>query len=165
MTCDYPFPTCCVYIQCVSHPRFYQANISHRPSLYFFSLPAVVPTRLLTAHHSAAALGTYTGCGWSILYSGHVGMEDCTLETCELTCDYPFPTCCVYIQCISHPRFYQTNISHRPSLYFYSLPAVVPTRLLMAHHSAAALGTYTGCGWSILYSGHVGVEDRTLETV
>ena len=58
---------------------------------------------------------------------------------CELTCDYLFPTSCVYIQCVSHPRFYQANILHRPSLYFYSLPAVVPTRLLMVHHSAPAL--------------------------
>ena len=54
---------------------------------------------------------------------------------------------------------------HFTSSFSVSLPAAVPTRLLMAHHSPPALGTYTGCGWSILYSGHVGVEDRTLETV
>ena len=54
---------------------------------------------------------------------------------------------------------------HFTSSFSVSLPAAVPTRLLMSHHSPPALGTYTGCVWSILYSGHVGVEDHTLETV
>ena len=54
---------------------------------------------------------------------------------------------------------------HFTSSFSVSLPAAVPTRLLMEHHSPPALGTYAGCGWSILYSGHVGVEDRNLETV
>ena len=59
---------------------------------------------------------------------------------------------------------------------YSSHAAVVPTRLLVAHPPAAALGTYTQWQWSILfwytewwwsilYSGDVGVEHRSLETV
>ena len=33
----------------------------------------------------------YTGWRWSILYSVDVGVQDRSLETCELTCGYPFP--------------------------------------------------------------------------
>ena len=80
---------------------------------------------------------------------------------CELTCDYPFPTYCVYIQCVSHPRFYQANISHLPSLYFYSLPAVVPTRLLM---SAYQTSDGTSLGSSAGYVYRMWVEHSLLRT-
>ena len=121
---------------------------------------------------------------WSILYSGDLGVEHRSLETCELTFSYPFP---MHIQCVSLSIF---NSGQHFTLSFstYSSHAgVVPTRLLIAHPPAPALGTYTRWRWSILfwytgwqwsildwyigwrlsilYSGDVAVEHRSLETV
>ena len=45
----------------------------------------------------------YTGWRWSILYSEDVGVEQRCLETCDLTCGYPFP---MHIQCVSHSIFH-----------------------------------------------------------
>ena len=111
-------------------------------------------------------------------------MEHRSLETCELVCGYPF---LIDIQCVSHSIL---NSGQHFTLSFSSYSshaAVVPTRLLIAHPPAPALGTYTrwrwsilfwytgwrwsilywytGWRWSILYSGDVGVEHRSLETV
>ena len=94
-------------------------------------------------------------------------------DSMSLTCGYPFP---MHIQCVLQFIF---NSGQHFTLSFSSYSshaAVVPTRLLVAHHPAPALGTYTQWQWSILfwytewwwsilYSGDVGVEHRSLETV
>ena len=195
-----------MHIQCVSHSIF---NSGQHFTLSFStcsSHAAVVPTRLLIAHPPAPALGTYTrwrwsilfwytgwrwsilywytGWWWSILYSGDVGVEHRSLETCELTCGYPFP---MHIQCVSYSIFNSGQHFTLSFSTYSSHAAVVPTRLLIAHPPAPPLGTYTrwrwsilfwytgwrwsilywytGWRWSILYSGDVGVEHRSLETV
>ena len=93
----------------------------------------------------------------------------------------------MHIQCVLHSIF-NSGQHFTLSLSTYSShAAVVPTRLLIAHPPAPALGRYTrwrwsilfwytgwqcsnlywytGWWWSILYSGDVGVENRSLETV
>ena len=119
-----------------------------------------------------------------ILYSGDVGVEHRSLKTCELTCGYPFP---MHIQCVLHSIFNSGQHFTLSFSTYSSHAAVVPTRLLIAHPPAPALGTYTRWRWSILfwytgwrwsilylytgwrrsilYSGDVGVEHRSLETV
>ena len=117
MTCGYPFP---MNIQCVSHSIF---NSGQHFTLSFSSYShhaAVVPTRLIIAHPPAPARCTctrwrwsilfwctgwrwsilywYTGLRWSIFYPGDVGVEHRSLETCELTCGYPF---LMHIQSVS----------------------------------------------------------------
>ena len=81
----------------------------------------------------------------------------------------------MHIQCVLHSIF---NSGQHFTLSFSSYSshaAVVPTRLLIAHPPAPALGTYTrlrwsilfwytGWRWSILYSGLVGVKHCSLET-
>ena len=115
----------------------------------------------------------YTGWWLGILYSGDVGVEHRSLETCELTCGYPFP---IHIQCVSHlicnsGQYFTFSIST-----YSSHAAVGPTRLLIENPPAPAQGTYTQWRWSILYwytgwrlgilySGDVGVEHRSPETV
>ena len=64
--------------------------------------------------------------GWrlSILYSADVGVEHRSLETCELTCGYPFR---MHIQCVLHSIF---NLGQHFTLSFstyFSHAAVVPT--------------------------------------
>ena len=201
------------HIQCVSHSIFNSGQHFTLSFSTYSSHAAVVPTRVLIAHPPAPALGTYstalgtyrrwqwsilfwyTGCWWSILYwytgwrlsilySGDVGVEHRSLETCEWTCGYPFP---MHIQCVSNSI---CNSGQHFTLSFStysSHAAVVPTRLLIEHPPAQALGTYTrwrwsilfwytgwrwsilywytGWRWSILYSRVVGVERRSLETV
>ena len=94
---------------------------------------------------------------------------------------------CMHIHCVSRSIF--DLVQHFTSSFstYSSHAAVVPTRLLIAHPPASALGTYTrwrwsnlfwytrwrwsilywytGWRWSILYSGDVGVKDRSVETV
>ena len=91
------------------------------------------------------------------------------------------------IQCVSHSIFNSGQHFTLSFSTYSSHVAVVPTRLLIAHPPAPALGTYTRWRWSIhcwytgwrwsilywytewrwsiLYSGDVGVEHRSLETV
>ena len=143
-------------IQSVSHSIFNSGQHFTLSFSTYSSHAAVVPTRLLIAHPPAPALGTYTrwlwsilfwytGWRWSILYSGDVGVE---WRQCELICGYPFP---IHIQFVSHSIF---NSGQHFTLYFStysSHAAVVPTRLLIAHPPAPALGTYTRWRWSILF--------------
>ena len=113
-----------MHIQCVSHSIFNSGQHFTLSFSSYSSHAAVVPIRLLIAHPPAPALGTYTGWRWSILYwytgwrwsilySGDVGVEHRSLETCELTCDYPFP---MHIQAFRIQFVIQANISHCPSL-------------------------------------------------
>ena len=107
-----------------------------------------------------------------------------------MTCGYPFP---MHIQCVSHSIFNSGQHFTLSFSTYSSYAAVVPTRLLIAHPPAPALGTYspalgtytrwrwsilfwytgwrwsilywyTGWRWRILYSEDVGVEQRSLET-
>ena len=94
---------------------------------------------------------------------------------------------CMHIHCVLRSIF--ISVQHFTSSFstYSSHAAVVPTRLLIAHPPASALGTYTrwrwsnlfwykrwlwsilywytGWRWSILFSGDVGVEDGSMETV
>ena len=58
---------------------------------------------------------------------------------------------CIHIQCVSHSIF--NSVQHFSSSFstYSSYAAVVPTRLLIAHPPASALGTYTRWRWSILF--------------
>ena len=159
-----------MHFQCVTHSIFNSGQHFTLSLSTYSSHAAVVPTRLLIAHPPPPALGRnprsrwsilfwytgwrwsilywYTGWRWSILYRGDVGVEHRSLETCELTCCYPFP---MHIQCVSHSII---NSGQRFTLSFStysSHAAVVPTRLLIAHPPAPALGTYTRWRWSILF--------------
>ena len=67
---------------------------------------------------------------------------------CELICGYPFP---MHIQCVSHSIFHSGQHFTLSSSTYSSHAAVVPTRLLIAHPPAPALGTYTRWRWSILF--------------
>ena len=82
----------------------------------------------------------------------------------------------MHIQCVSHSIFNSGQHFTLSFSTYSSHAAVVPTRVLIAHPPAPALGTYsrwrwsilfwyTGWRWSILYSGNVGVEHHSLETV
>ena len=80
-------------------------------------------------------------------------MEHRSLETCELTCGYPFP---MHIQCVSHSIFNSWQHFTLSFSTYSSHAAVVPTRLLIAHPPAPALGTYARWRWSILLRMHDG---------
>ena len=67
---------------------------------------------------------------------------------CELTCGYPFP---MHIQCVSHLILYSWQHFTLSFSTYSSHAAVVPTRLLVAHPPAPALGAYTRWRWSILF--------------
>ena len=93
----------------------------------------------------------------------------------------------MHIQCVSHSICNSGQYFTLSFSTYSSHAAVVPTRLLIEHPPAPALGTYTRWRWSILfwytgwwwsilywytgwrlsilYSGDVGVEHRSLETV
>ena len=159
-----------MHIQCVSHSSFHSGQHLTLSFSTYSSHAAVVPTRLLIVHPPAPALGTYTrwrwsilfwytgwrrsilywytGWLWSILYSGDVGVEHRSLETCELTCCYPFP---MLIQCVSHSIFNSCQHFKLSFSVYSSHAAVVPTRLLIAHPPVPALGTYTRWRWSIFF--------------
>ena len=202
-----------MHILCVSHSIFNSGQHFTLSFSTYSSHAAVVPTRVLIAHPSAPALGTYsrwrwsilfwytewrwsilywyTGWRWSILYSGDVGVEHRSLETVWVDMWLFFP---MHIQCVSHSIFNSGQHFTLSFSTYSSHAAVVPTRVLIAHPPAPALGTYstalgtyrrwrwsilfwyTGWWWSILYwytgwrlsilyFGDVGVEHRSLETV
>ena len=150
-----------MHIQCVLYSIFNSGQHLTLSFSTYSSHAAVVPTRLLIAHPPAPALGTYTrwrwrilfwytrwrwsiiflytGWRWSILYYGDVGVEHRSLETCELTCGYPVT---MHIHCVSHSIFNSGQHFTLSFSTYFSHAAVVPTRLLIAHLPAPALGTY-----------------------
>ena len=155
LTCGYPFP---MHIQCVSHSIFNSGQHFTLSFSTYSSHAAVVPTRLLIEHPPAPALGTYTRWRWSILF-WYTGWRWSILRRrrsgtsvvwrqCELTCGYPFP---MHIQCVSHSIFHSGQHFTLSFCTYSSHAAVVPTRLLIAHPPAPALGTYTRWRWSILF--------------
>ena len=141
-------------------------HFSFRPTFHlsfstYSSHAAVVPTRVLIALPPAPAQGTYTGwrwsilfwytgwrCSilywytgwrWSILYSGDVGVEHRNLETVWVDMWLSFPYA---YQCVSHSIFNSGQHFTLSFSTYSSHAAVVPTRLLIAHLPAPALGTY-----------------------
>ena len=148
-----------MHIQCVSHSIFNSCQHFTLSFSTYSSHAAVVPTKLLIAHPPAPALGTYTRWRWSIssrIQDG--GGAFSTPETqewnivawrqCELTCGYLFP---MHIQCVSHSIYISCQHFTLSFSTYSSHAAVVPTRLLIAHPPAPALGTYTRWRWSILF--------------
>ena len=116
----------------------------------------------------------YTGWRWSILYSGDVVVEHRSLETVWVDMWLPFP----FAYSMHFASDFLISGQHFTSSFctYPSHAGVMPTRLLIAHPPAPALCMYTrwwwsilywytGWRWSFLYSGDVGVEHRSLETV
>ena len=65
-----------------------------------------------------------------------------------MTCGYPFP---MHILCVSHSIFNSGQHFTLSFSTYSSHAAVVPTRVLIAHPPAPALGTYSRWRWSILF--------------
>ena len=159
-----------MHIQCVSHSIFNSGQHFTLSFSTYSSHATVVPTRLLIAHPPAdqtsysASPGSSTGYVYTMavehsLLVYKMGVEHSLLRRrrsgtsvawrqCELTCGYPFP---MHIQCVSHSIFHSGQHFTLSFSTYSSHATVVPTRLLIAHPPAPALGTYTRWRWSILF--------------
>ena len=195
-----------MHIQRVS-PSIFNSGLHFTLSFSTYSShAAVVPTKLLREHPwlqhwvrihdggGAFSSGIQDGGGafsTGIQEGGGAFSTPETLEwnivawrRCALTCGYNFP---LHIQCVLHSIFNSGQHFILSFSTYFSHAAAVPSRLLIAHPQAPALGTYTrwrwsilfwytgwrfsilylytGWRWSILYPGDVGVEHCSLETV